>query len=134
MSMDLEYAIRQDIRNNPVVREVDRDQKREFYRLIGLAALIVTMLLFAAVQQFKIVSNGINIERLRQDLAAERSLQRKLRLQLESQLSPQVIESRATRELQMVAPSPDQIRVLERVPGTRPSRAVIADARQGSDR
>ena len=34
MSIDLEYAIKQDIRNNPVVREVDREQKREFLRTL----------------------------------------------------------------------------------------------------
>jgi hypothetical protein len=129
MSIDIEYAIKQDIRNNPVVREIDRDQKRDFRRMILLGALIVGMLLFAAVQQFKMVNNSMTVERVRQQLAAEEALQRKLRLQLESQLAPQVIADRAARELQMMAPSPDDVRVLERVSGASPSRAVIAEAR-----
>ena len=47
MSIDLEYAIKQDIRNNPVVREVDREQRRGFVRVLGWAALAVGMLMFA---------------------------------------------------------------------------------------
>ena len=39
MTNDLEFAIKQDIRNNPVVREVDLDQKREFVKMLGWAAL-----------------------------------------------------------------------------------------------
>ena len=38
MSIDLEYAIKKDIRNNPVVREIDLQQKREFRRMSGSAA------------------------------------------------------------------------------------------------
>lgn len=128
MSIDVEYAIKQDIRNNPVVREIDLEQKREFYRVIGLAALIVGMLLFAATQQFKMVANGINVERLRQELAAEATLNRQLRLQLETELRPQRLEQRA-RAMGLVYPAPDQVRVIERIRSGVPPRAVVADAR-----
>jgi hypothetical protein len=47
MSVDLEFAIKQDIRNNPVVREVDTEQKREFLRLLAWAGIMVLMLLVA---------------------------------------------------------------------------------------
>ena len=53
MSIDVEYAIKKDIRNNPVIREIDLEQKREFLRTAGLAALVVAMLLFSAWQQFE---------------------------------------------------------------------------------
>ena len=39
MSIDVEYAIKKDIRNNPVVREVDTRQKREFLRIAGWLAV-----------------------------------------------------------------------------------------------
>ena len=65
MSIDLEYAIKKDIRNNPVVREVDVQQKREFLRTIWLAAVIVAMLLFSAWQHFEIVHTGYEVEKLR---------------------------------------------------------------------
>lgn len=129
MSIDLEYAIKQDIRNNPVVREVDREHRRETYRTIGLGAVIVGMLLFAAFQQYKIVDHGINVERIRQELAAEEALHRRLRLQFETLTRPELIERRALRELGMVRPTPDQITVVERVPGRVPPRAVVAEAR-----
>jgi len=128
MSIDVEYAIKQDIRNNPVVREIDLEQKREFQRLLGLAALIVGMLLFAASQQFKMVANGINVERLRQELAAEQTLNRQLQLQLDTELRPQRLEQRA-REMGLVYPAPDQVRVIERIRSAVPPRAVVADAR-----
>ncbi|HEX7777619.1 MAG TPA: hypothetical protein VF424_00185, partial [Vicinamibacterales bacterium] len=82
MSIDLEYAVRKDIRNNPVVREIDLQQKREFNRMIWLAAMIVGMLLFSAWQHFEIVNSGYKVERLRVEKAAEESFNRKLRLEL----------------------------------------------------
>lgn len=130
MSIDLEYAIKQDIRNNPVVRQIDGEQKREFRRMILLGALIVGMLLFAAVQQFKLVDNSIRVERVRQQLSREVAIQRRLRLQLESALAPHVLADRAARELQMFEPSAADVRVFERVPGALPSRAIVADARR----
>ena len=54
MSIDVEYAIKKDIRNNPVVREIDFEQKREFRRTLILAGLIVAMLLFSAWQHLKV--------------------------------------------------------------------------------
>jgi hypothetical protein len=53
MSIDVEYAIKKDIRNNPVVREIDVEQKRDFARTLRLAVAVVGMLLFAALQQFR---------------------------------------------------------------------------------
>ena len=41
MSIDLEYAIKADIRNNPVIREADRRERREFQRIMLLACLAV---------------------------------------------------------------------------------------------
>ena len=41
MSIDVEYAIKKDIRNNPVIRELDTRQKREFRRMVWLGVLFV---------------------------------------------------------------------------------------------
>ena len=84
MSIDVEYAIKKDIRNNPVVREVDAQQKREFLRATCLAILIVTMGLFAAWQHFRIVQTGYEVQKLQQQRAAEEALNRKLRLEVET--------------------------------------------------
>lgn len=130
MSIDLEYAIKQDIRNNPVVREVDRDQKREFLRTLGWAALGVGMLMFALWPRASLMATGYRLERLREQLAAEQINQRKYRLDLEVLLRPQELQRRATRELHMVEPTERDTVVLERVPASLPaSRAIVAAVR-----
>ena len=129
MSIDLEYAVRKDIRNNPVVREIDLQQKREFNRMVWLAAMIVGMLLFSAWQHFEIVNSGYKVERLRVEKAAEESFNRKLRLDLETLRRPQDVESYAVRQLRMVAPTSADTLVIERTTASVPGRAIIASNR-----
>jgi cell division protein FtsL len=129
MNIDLEYAIKQDIRNNPVVREVDLDQKRQFNRLIWLTAAIVTMLLFSAWQHFELVNHGYKIEKLRVELAAEESLNRKLRLEVETLRRPQQVEYYALHRLRMVPPSSADMVVIERTNASTPSRSIVASNR-----
>ena len=61
MNIDLEYAIKKDIQNNPVVREIDLQQKCEFNRMVWSATVIVGMLLFSAWQHLEIVNNGYQV-------------------------------------------------------------------------
>ena len=126
MNIDLEYAIKKDIRNNPVVREIDLQQKREFSRMVWSAAVIVGMLLFSAWQHFEIVNNGYQVERLRLEKAAEESLNRKLRLELETLRRPQQIEAYAVKTLRMSPPSSADTIVIERTPASTPARSIIA--------
>ena len=49
MSIDVEYAIKKDIRNNPIVREIDWQQKQEFLRTVCVGGLIVMMVIFFVV-------------------------------------------------------------------------------------
>jgi hypothetical protein len=129
MNIDVEYAIKKDIRNNPVVREIDLEQKREFLRAAALAAVIVAMLLFSAWQHFAIVRHGYQVEDLRTLIAAEETLQRKLRLELETLRRPQEIERRAIRELKLVPPTAADLMVIELVKPSPRAGAVLADAR-----
>ena len=129
MSIDVEYAIKKDIRNNPVVREIDVQQKREFLRTICFAALIVMMLLFAAWQHFKIVQNGYEVQKIQQARAAEDALNRKYRLEVEMLRSPQLIERRAVHELGMVSPGTKDTLVIERARSSTPQQAVVAEVR-----
>ena len=130
MSIDLEYAIKQDIRNNPVVREVDRDQAREFFRTLLWAGGGVAMLLFALLPRTNLLATGYHVEKLREALAEEAVFERQYRLELEMLRRPQEIQSRAERDLGMVAPTEGATVVLERVPATsRASRAIVAAVR-----
>jgi hypothetical protein len=41
-----EYAIKKDVRNNPIVREIDRERNREMVRSVGIGVFLVAVLLF----------------------------------------------------------------------------------------
>ena len=129
MSIEIEYAIKKDIRNNPVIRELDTRQKREFRRIVWLAALSVTMLLFSAWQHFETVRYSSNIEQLRVYRAHEQTANRQLRLNLETLRTPQDIERRARRELGLVPATSRDTLILERVPGATASPDIVAQAR-----
>jgi cell division protein FtsL len=129
MSVELEYAIKKDIRNNPIVREVDTRQTHEFRRIVGLAACAVGLLLFVVWQHYRMINYGIEIEKLRVALETEQTVHRKLQLNLDTLRAPQRIEERAAHELGMVAPGPHDTLILERVHSAAPSGAVMAQAR-----
>jgi hypothetical protein len=129
MSIDVEYAIKKDIRNNPIVREIDWQQKRDFARTVCLTGFIVAMLLFWACQHFELVTSGYTVSRLRQEEASERALNRQLRFELEKLRAPQTIEGRATKELNMVAPGSSHTLIIQVETPTKAGKAVVAAAR-----
>jgi cell division protein FtsL len=131
MSIDVEYAIKKDVRNNPIVREVDRVQRREFMRALRIGALVIAMLLFAAWQHFEIVDTSRQMEELRQERSQEVEINRQLRLELETLRRPQEIERRATHELHMRPAAPADTLVIERAPARSAStpRNVVASQR-----
>lgn len=129
MSIDLEYAIKKDIRNNPVIREFDVRERREFRRIMLLAALSVGLLLFAAWQHFETLRQDMAIEGLRINRQVEERINRQLRLNVEALRAPQRLEDRARRELGLVRPTPADTVVIERAVASTPSPNVVAQAR-----
>ena len=126
-AMDFEYAIKKDIRNNPIVREVDEARQRQLWRSVGIGLFLVIVLLFSAWQHFELLRHGYQIERMQQERAAEEEINRHLRLEMETLRAPQRIERLATERLGMIAPAEGQSIVLERVtPPTPPARSVVA--------
>ena len=77
--MDFEYAIKKDIRNNPIVREVDEARQRQLWRSMGIGLFLVVVLLFSAWQHFEMLRHGYQIERMQQERAAEEEVNRHLR-------------------------------------------------------
>ena len=130
MSMDVEFAIKTDIRNNPVVREVDLQQKREFRQTLTIIALVVAMLLFWAWPHLEVVRSGYNLEKVRLEFEAAAARNRHLRLELETQSAPQLIDERARGSLHLVPPTERDTVIVERVPASKPARAIVADARR----
>ena len=123
-----EYAVRKDVRNNPIVREVDRERHRDMFRSLGTGVLLVVVLLFWAWQQFELLRHGYRFERMQQERAVEEEVNRHLRLEIETLSAPALIEQKATTQLGMVAPAPGDAVVVERVMQVAepPAASVIA--------
>lgn len=125
--MDFEYAIKKDIRNNPIVREVDEARQRQLWRSVGIGLFLVGVLLFSAWQHFELLRHGYQIERMQQERAAEEEINRHLRLEVETLKAPKRIEKIATEQLHLVAPGRGQAIVIERVtPAPPPEKSVVA--------
>jgi cell division protein FtsL len=122
-----EYAIKKDVRNNPIVREVDESRQRELWRSGGIAALLVLLVLFSAWQHFELLRHGYQVEELQRERAAQEELTRQYRLEIETLRSPKRIEALATQKLHLVAPAEGDAIVIERVPAADPpARSVVA--------
>jgi cell division protein FtsL len=128
-AMDFEYAIKKDIRNNPIVREVDEARQRQLWRTAGVGLFLVVVLLFSAWQHFELLRHGYEIERMQQERAAEEDINRHLRLEIETLQAPRRIEKIATEQLHLVAPARGEAIVIERAPAPPPAQKSIVAAR-----
>ncbi len=127
MAESFEYAIKKDVRNNPIVRQVDEARQRELWKSVGVAGFLVLVLLFSAWQHFELLRHGYEIEQMERQRAAEDETARRLKLEIETLKSPKRIEAIATRQLHLVTPGPDDAIVIERVPATDlPLPSVVA--------
>jgi cell division protein FtsL len=122
-----EYVIKKDVRNNPIVREVDEVRQRELWKSVGVAGFLVLVLLFSAWQHFELLRHGYELEQLERERAAEEEAGRHLRLEIETLRSPRRIEMLATERLHLVAPEGGEAIVIERVlPAELPAKSVVA--------
>ena len=99
-----EYAIKKDVRNNPIVREVDRDRHREMWRSTLIGVFLVLVLLFSAWQHFELLRHGYRLEEMQRERASEENINRHLRLEIETLRSPARIERMATGQLRWWRP------------------------------
>jgi cell division protein FtsL len=122
-----EYAIKKDVRNNPIVREVDETRQRELWKSGGVAAVLVLLVLFSAWQHFELLRHGYQLEELQREKAEQEEIGRQYRLEIETLRSPTRIETLATQQLHLVAPTGDNAIVIERVvPADPPEKSVVA--------
>jgi hypothetical protein len=121
-----EYAIKKDVRNNPIVREVDEARHRQQWRWAGIAGFLVTMVLFWAWQNYVLLRNSYGLSDIRADIAAEEKRSQRLRVDLETLRDPARIEQKAT-EMHLVQPTADEQIILQRVRAADlPSHSVVA--------
>ena len=122
-----EYAIKKDVRNNLIVREIDESRQRELWRSVGVGIFLVVVMLFSAWQHFELLRHGYRLEQMQQQRSAEEEINRHLRLEIETLRSPRRIEALATDRLHLVAPARDEAIVIERVvPPEPPAKSIVA--------
>jgi cell division protein FtsL len=125
--LDFEYAVRKDVRNNPIVREVDRDRHRTVVRYSLLGLVLLAALVWSAAQPFELIRVGYELERMRGEKAELERLNRHLRLEQATLTAPQRLQDLAVRELGLVPPAPADLVVIERVtPPEPPSSSLMA--------
>jgi cell division protein FtsL len=125
--LDFEYAIRKDVRNNAIVREIDEERQRQLWRTAAIGAVVVIVLLFSIWQTVDLVFYGYQIQRLERDRVAEEEKNKHLRMEIETLRAPGRIEEVALRKLKLVQPDQERAIVLERVrPSAPPDKSVVA--------
>ena len=127
MAEAFEYAVRKDVRNNPIVREVDAERQAEMWKTLGLATLAVLAVMFWTWQHFELLRHGYKLEELQKAQAEEESITRHLRLEVETLRAPKRIEALARGRLNLVTPAREDAIVIERVvPAEPPAKSVVA--------
>jgi len=122
-----EYAIKKDVRNNPIIREVDKERHRDMWRSVSIGVFVVAAFLFLAWQHFELLRHGYRLEDLQKAIAAEEDINSHLRLELEALRAPERIETIAVRRLGMHHAGPDEAVVIERTPAPSvPPSSVVA--------
>ena len=122
-----EYAIKKDVRNNPIVREVDEARLREMLRWTFVGVFVVAIFVYSAWQHLELVRYGYRIEQMQQQRAAEEKVNRHLKLNIQTLSRPDRIEQLASRRLKLVQPASEDTFILERViPSEPPARSIVA--------
>ena len=122
-----EYAIKKDVRNNPIVREMDESRQRELWKSVGVACLLVLVLLFSAWQHFELLRHGYQVEEMQREKAEQEEVGRQYRLEIDTLRSPKRIETLATQQLHLVTPTIADAIVIERaVAADPPAPSVVA--------
>ena len=121
-----EYAIKKDVRNNPIVREVDEARHRQQWRWAALAGFLVTMVLFWSWQNEILLRNSYGVAGLSKEITKEVKRGQTLRVDLEKLTNPKRIQALAT-EMHLIQPTGEEAIIIERVrPADLPSHSVLA--------
>jgi cell division protein FtsL len=126
--IDFEYAIKKDVRNNLIVREVDDERQRQVWRSLAIGGFLVIVILFSAWQHFELLQHGYTIQKMQKERADQEEINRQLHLQIATLRAPARIAGLA-RELHLVAPSRGEAIVIQRVTASAPPEKSIVAAR-----
>lgn len=122
-----EYAIKKDVRNNPIVREVDVERQRALWKSVLVGVLLMLVALFSAWQHFELLRHGYRHDEMQRALAEEEAVGRHLRLEIETLRAPGRIERLAVKFLNLRHPGPGEAIVLERaIAPEPPDKGIVA--------
>ena len=111
--MDFEHAIKMDVRNNPIVRELDQARQRELWRWMLVGGALVAVVLFSLWQRYSAMVVATRIESTQRELGRALETQRKLRLEVE-QLSANARIEKLALAARMVYADRSTIRIVVR--------------------
>ena len=122
-----EYAIKKDVRNNPIVREVDRERHREMWRSLGVGAFLVAVLVFFVWRHNQLLWTGYEVGTIQKERIEQEKRNERLLLEIETLKSLPRLELLGRRDLKMIDPAPEDHGVIERVlPNDAPSSSALA--------
>ena len=122
-----EYAIKKDVRNNPIVREVDRERHREMWRSLAVGSFLVAVLVFFVWRHNELLFSGYEIGDIQSARVEQEKFNEALRLEIETLKSLSRLEIFAKNDLRMIVPAPEDRGVIERVVfRDSPSSSVLA--------
>ena len=125
---NFDFRVTRDIRNAPIVREIDRRRQRELWRSLAVGVCFVAVILASAWQNFELLRYGYEIEQMEQERSEQLDLNRHLRLEIETLSAPERIERIATAELGLAPPAVGGVQVIERQAASPPpGGAMVAD-------
>ena len=125
--MDFEHAIKMDVRNNPIVRELDQARQRELWRWMLVGVALVGVILFSLWQRFSVMRISTQIETQQRQLSTAIEAGRRLHLEVERLSSPRRVEQLAVRA-HMVHADRSTTLILVRPSGTAAGEQVRRDA------
>jgi hypothetical protein len=124
--MDFEHAIKMDVRNNPIVRELDQARQRELWRSMLIGGALVAVILFSLWQRFSVMRVGTRIEGVQRELSLALEEQRRLTVEVERLSAPARIAPLA-RRLDMIDADRATTRII-----TRPAAATARGEQAGT--
>lgn len=123
------FTLTKAVRNEQLVRELDRKRHREFFWVAFLGVIVAIAVIVYAWPHFELIRLGYRMEELRERRDELVRAKHHLELQRATESDPARIESIARTELGMVYPRPEQILTVEPV---GPASAAL-DPQAGSE-
>jgi cell division protein FtsL len=110
---NLRYQVSRRVANEQLVRQVDRERNKQLVMVAITGLFLAAAVLAYGWQHFEMIRNGYRMEEQKQEREYLTKIQRQLALERASLVSPDRIETIATRDLGMVPPSDNQVMVVE---------------------